>query len=340
MKPADERVLLAHGGGGSLSGALVRDIFLPVFANEPLARLGDAAVLPPWAGPGVGFAFTTDSYVISPPFFPGGDIGRLSVAGTVNDLAVSGADPLYLSASFVLEEGFLLADLRRIAESMAATAAEAGVLVVTGDTKVVPHGDADGVFITTAGVGAMRTLPSGWGRPQPGDAVLVNGTFGDHGFAVLAARENLAFATDLRSDCAPLNGIISDLFSAGIGLRFLRDATRGGLAAVLNEVVASTMVGIDLRESAIPISPASRSLSEILGIDPLYVANEGKFAAIVAPEDAARALAVMRAHPLGRDAAMVGEVRDDRAGFVTMTTALGGQRIVDMPIGEQLPRIC
>jgi hydrogenase expression/formation protein HypE len=334
-----DRVLLAHGGGGSLSGALVREIFLPAFANAPLARLGDAAVLPPWPS-GAGVAFTTDSYVVAPPFFPGGDIGRMAVAGTVNDLAVSGAEPLYLSAAFVLEEGFLLADLRRIAASMAATAAEAGVTLVTGDTKVVARGDADGIFITTAGVGAMRELPPGWGRPAAGDAILLNGTLGDHGFTVLAAREGLGFSTSLRSDCAPLNGLIHGLFAAGIGLRFLRDATRGGLAAVLNEAVADQVWGVDLIEDAIPLSAEVRSLSEILGIDPLYVANEGKFAAIVASADGERALAIMRAHPLGRDAAIVGRVLADRPGFVTMTTRLGGQRIVDMPLGEQLPRIC
>ena len=339
MTATYERVLLAHGGGGSLSGTLIREIFLPAFRNEALACLADAAVLPPMR-PGAGFAFTTDSYVISPPFFPGGDIGRLAVAGTVNDLAVSGAEPLYLACSFVLEEGFLIADLQRIAASMAATALEAGIVVVTGDTKVVERGAADGIFITTAGVGVLRDLPLGWGAPQPGDAVLVNGTLGDHGFAVLAAREGLGFSTPLQSDCAPLGGIIEDLFSAGIRLRFLRDATRGGLAAILNELVTGKRWGVCLRESSLPLSTGVRSFSEILGIDPLYVANEGKFVAVVAPEDAGRALDLMRAHPLGRQAAVVGRIEGSIGGLVTMTTGLGAQRIVHMPLGEQLPRIC
>jgi hydrogenase expression/formation protein HypE len=334
------RILLAHGGGGSMSGALVRDVFVSAFANEPLARLGDAAILPVVNRPDPSLAFTTDSYVVSPLFFPGGDIGRLAVAGTVNDLAVSGAEPLYLSAAFILEEGFPLGDLRRVAASMASTAREAGVLVVTGDTKVVARGEADGLYITTSGVGLMRLLPPAWGRPEPGDAVLVNGTLGDHGFTVLAAREGLSFQTELTSDCAPLNGLIDDLFSHGLDLRFLRDATRGGLAAVLNEVLAHSPLGIDLREQALPVAPAVCSLSEILGIDPLYVANEGKFVAIVGSADAESALELMRAHPLGRKAAIIGAVVRDRPGFVTMTTRLGGQRIVDMPLGEQLPRIC
>lgn len=335
---ADRLVLLAHGGGGSLSADLVREVFLGSFGNPVLDVLGDAAVvaLPPGR-----IAFTTDSFVVSPPFFPGGDIGTLAVAGTVNDLAVSGARPRFLSCAFILEEGLLLDDLRRVAESVARTAAEAGVTMVTGDTKVVGRGAADHLFITTAGIGELRDdLPAGWGHPQGGDAVLVNGCLGDHGFTVLAAREGLEFHSSLESDCAPLNGLVDALFSAGIAVRFLRDATRGGLAAVLNELVAGEPWGVNLQEAALPVSPPARSLSEILGIDPLHVANEGKLVAVVAGEDAARALATMRAHALGKDAAVVGRVEADLAGLVTVDTGLGGLRILDMPLGEQLPRIC
>jgi hydrogenase expression/formation protein HypE len=332
-----ERILLAHGGGGSLSAQLVREVFLPAFANEALAVLDDAAVL---TLPGDRIAFTTDSYVVSPLFFPGGDIGGLSVAGTVNDLAVCGARPRHLSCSFILEEGLSLEDLRAIVASMARTAAVAGVTLVTGDTKVVEHGSADGVYITTAGVGEVRDLPPGWGAPRPGDAVLINGPVGDHGFAVLAAREGLNFQTPLRSDCAPLNGLIDELFGAGLALRFLRDATRGGLAAVLNELAVGKDWGVLLAECAIPVSGAARSLGEILGIDPLFVANEGKVVAVVAGEDADDALAVMRRHPLGTAAAVIGRIESDMDGWVAIETGLGAHRILDMPMGEQLPRIC
>jgi hydrogenase expression/formation protein HypE len=337
-RSGEARVLLAHGGGGSLSRDLIRDVFVGAFSNPALEVLGDAALVEVGTGR---LAFTTDGYVVSPPFFPGGDIGTLAIAGTVNDLAVSGALPRFLSCAFILEEGLLLADLRRVVESMRHTAIEAGVQLVTGDTKVVERGGADGLFITTAGVGELRSdLPPGWGEPRPGDAVLVNGTLGDHGFAVMAVREGLAFDTPLRSDCAPLNGLIDALFAAGIGLRFLRDATRGGLAAVLNELVAGMPWGVALEQEAVPVSPASRSLAEILGIDPLYVANEGKVVVVCAGEDAERALAVLRGHPLGREAALIGRVVAESEGYVTLRTGLGGERILDMPLGEQLPRIC
>ena len=336
MKPLD-RILLAHGGGGSLSGALIRELFLPAFDNPALVTLSDAAVLSLPAGR---FAFTTDSYVVTPHFFPGGDIGTLAIAGTVNDLAVSGAVPRFLSCAMILEEGLPLDELRRVVDSMARTAAEAGVQLVTGDTKVVERGGADAIFITTAGVGELRPLPEGWGTPFPGDRVLVNGPVGDHGFAVLAAREGLMFDTPLLSDCAPLNGLIDTLFDPGLHVRFLRDATRGGLAAVLNELAVGHDWGVALCTGAIPISPAARSLGEILGIDPLFVANEGKVVAVVAAADASAALESMRSHPLGREAAIIGTIESGLHGLVVMDTDVGGRRILDMPLGEQLPRIC
>jgi len=336
MKPLD-RILLAHGGGGALSGALIKELFLPAFDNPALATLSDAAVLSLPPGP---FAFTTDSYVVTPRFFPGGDIGTLAIAGTVNDLAVSGAVPRFLSCSMILEEGLPLDDLRRVVDSMARTAAEAGVQVVTGDTKVVERGEADGIFITTAGVGELRPLPEGWGTPLPGDHVLINGPVGDHGFAVLAAREGLMFETRLQSDCAPLNALIDTLFDPALHIRFMRDATRGGLAAVLNELAAGHDWGVALRAGAIPVSPSVRSLSEILGIDPLFVANEGKVVMVVSPADTSAALESMRSHPLGREATVIGTIECGLHGLVTIDTDLGGRRILDMPLGEQLPRIC
>jgi hydrogenase expression/formation protein HypE len=337
VSAAYDRILLAHGGGGSLSGRLIREVFLPAFENPTLARLGDSAHVDL---DGVRLAFTTDSYVVSPPFFPGGDIGTLAVAGTVNDLAVAGAVPRFLSCAFVLEEGLPLEDLRRVVDSMAATAREAGVTLVTGDTKVVEHGSADGLFITTAGIGVVRDLPKGWGVPEPGDVVLVNGSVGDHGFAVLAAREGLDFDTPIRSDCAPLNGLIDTLFAEDLGLRFMRDATRGGLAAVANELATGHEWGVALTSAAIPVSPAVRSLGEILGIDPLFAANEGKVVVVVREEHAGRALAAMRAHPYGAGAATIGVIEAGLGGLVTLDTELGGRRVLDMPLGEQLPRIC
>ena len=334
---APDRVLLAHGGGGSLSGRLIREVFLSAFDNPALARLTDSAIVSLGSQ---SLAFTTDAYVVTPPFFPGGNIGTLAVAGTVNDLAVSGAVPRFLSCSFILEEGLLLDDLRRVVASMADTAAEAGVILATGDTKVVERGGADGIFITTAGIGELRDLPEGWLQPRPGDQVLINGSVGDHGLTVLAAREGLRFDNPLRSDCAPLNGLIEHLFAAGLRLRWMRDATRGGLAAVLNELADGHTWGVAVRAESVPVSPAARSLGEILGIDPLYVANEGKVVVVVAEDDARAALEVMRAHPLGRDAAAIGSLEEGLDGLVTVETYLGGRRILDMPLGEQLPRIC
>ncbi len=327
---SDELVTLAHGSGGKATRRLVEGVFLAELSNPLLDELGDAAV-------GDGLAFTTDSYVVKPLFFPGGDIGELAVNGTVNDLAVAGADPLWLCAAFVIEEGFPLGDLRRIARSMALAAERAGVPVVAGDTKVVERGSADGLFVTTAGVGRMRAT---FGRPQPGDRLLLSGTIGDHGFAVLVARGDLRLETTLESDTAPLSELTPSLFELGSALRWLRDPTRGGLATTLNELASATGLSVRLDESALPIRPEVAGAAEILGIDPLHVANEGKLVAVVAPEAAGEALARLRAHPLGADAALIGELEADQAGLVLLDTALGGSRIIDMLVGDPLPRIC
>jgi hydrogenase expression/formation protein HypE len=322
---AGELVTLAHGSGGKSTRRLVEGLFLEELANPALAALGDSAVVD-------GLAFTTDSFVVKPLFFPGGDIGELAVNGTVNDLAVAGAEPLWLSAGFVIEEGFPLDDLRRIARSMATAAAKAGVAVVAGDTKVVERGCADGLFVTTAGVGRMRAE---LGRPQPGDRVLVSGTLGDHGFAVLVARGELRLESALESDTAPLNRLTESLFELGPALRWMRDPTRGGLATALNELASSTGLAVRLDEQSIPIRPEVAGAAEILGIDPLYVANEGKLVAVVAADAADEAL-----RRLGGDAAIVGELEPDPPGLVLLDTALGGSRIVDMLVGDPLPRIC
>jgi hydrogenase expression/formation protein HypE len=329
-KLRDELITLAHGSGGKATHTLVEQLFLEKLRNPLLEELGDAAVAD-------GLAFTTDSFVVKPLFFPGGDIGELAVNGTVNDLAVAGAEPLWLSAAFVIEEGFPLADLRRIARSMAGAAERAGVPVVAGDTKVVERGSADGLFITTAGVGRMRTT---FGRPQPGDRVLVSGTMGDHGFAVLVARGDLRLESNLVSDTTPVHELTAALAELGPALRFMRDPTRGGLATTLNELAQTTRLGVRLDEQAIPVRPEVAGAAEILGIDPLYVANEGKLVAVVAPEAADDALAALRADPLGADAAIVGELLAEPEGLVLLDTALGGSRIVDMLVGDPLPRIC
>jgi hydrogenase expression/formation protein HypE len=323
-------VTLADGSGGKATRRLVEGLFVKELSNPLLDELGDAAVSD-------GLAFTTDSFVVKPLFFPGGNIGELAVNGTVNDLAVAGAAPLWLSAGFVIEEGFPLDDLRRIARSMAQAAEAAGVAVVAGDTKVVERGSADGLFVTTAGVGRML---ASLGRPQPGDRVLVSGTIGDHGFAVLVARGDLRLESTLESDTAPLNGLTAALVGLGPQLRWMRDPTRGGLATALNELATAMQLTIRLDEEAIPIRTEVAGAAEILGIDPLYVANEGKLIAIVAPEAAGEALSALRSHPLGRDAALIGEVGSAPEGLVLLETALGGSRIVDMLVGDPLPRIC
>jgi hydrogenase expression/formation protein HypE len=336
-KLRDEIVTLAHGAGGKASRALVEGLFLPELGNPLLDALGDAAVLE--LG-GARLAFTTDSYVVKPLVFPGGDIGELAVNGTVNDLAVSGAMPRFLSAGFVIEEGFPVEDLRRIVASMARAAQAASVVIAAGDTKVVERGNADGLYVTTAGIGILPGAAElGPERVRPGDRVLVSGTLGDHGMAVLIARGDLDLEVDLESDTAPVHELAAALLELG-GVRWMRDPTRGGLATALNELAEQTGLAIALDEASLPLRPEVVGACEILGIDPLYVANEGKLAAVVAPDRADEALAVLRLHPLGAEAAIVGEVRAEPAGMVLLDTAFGGSRIVDMLVGDPLPRIC
>jgi hydrogenase expression/formation protein HypE len=327
-----------HGAGGKAMAQLVREMFVERFANAFLDQGNDQALLTPPAGR---LAVSTDGFVVSPLFFPGGDIGSLAVHGTVNDVAMSGATPLYLTAAFIIEEGFPLADLARIADSMAAAAKEAGVSVVTGDTKVVERGKGDGVFIATTGIGVVPpgVDPSG-DKARPGDVVLVSGSMGDHGVAIMSAREGLSFETDLLSDSAALNGMVADIIAVAPGVHVLRDPTRGGLSATLNEIAWQSGVGIRLREDDVPVKPEVAAACELLGLDPLNVANEGKLIAICAAEDAGAVLAALRAHPLGADAAIIGEVVADPHHFVQLETAFGGRRIVDWLSGEQLPRIC
>ncbi|MFI7108114.1 hydrogenase expression/formation protein HypE [Nonomuraea sp. NPDC050227] len=334
----EERITLAHGAGGSASHTLVEAVFVDAFRNPILEPLGDGAVLGVAGGR---LAFSTDSFVVFPLFFPGGDIGDLAVNGTVNDLAVCGARPLYLSAGFILEEGFPVADLRRIATSMAAAADRAGVQVVTGDTKVVERGKADGCYVTTAGVGVLERetelTPS---AIRPGDAVIVSGPIGEHGVTIMISRGELDIEADLASDTAPLNGVVAALLDAVPGVRVLRDATRGGVATVLNELARSSRLGIVVEESAVPVRPVVNGACELLGIDPLYVACEGRFVAVIDGDQAGRALEALRGHPLGAEAAVVGRVRAEPAGLVLLDTAFGGTRIVDMLVGDPLPRIC
>lgn len=332
------RVDLSHGGGGRAMAQLVEQLFQRAFDNEWLAQRNDQALLPQPTGR---IVMSTDSHVVSPLFFPGGDIGCLSVHGTLNDVAMSGAVPLYLAAGFILEEGFPLADLQRIVQSMAAAARAAGVPIVTGDTKVVEKGKGDGVFITTTGVGVVPPgLDISGANARPGDRILVSGTMGDHGMAVMSLRENLSFGTDLVSDTAALHGLVAAMVAAVPQVRVLRDPTRGGLASTLNEIATQSGVGMLLDEAAIPVLPQVEAACEFLGLDPLYVANEGKLIAIVPAAQAEALLATMQAHPLGQRAAIVGEVVEDAHHFVQMRTRFGGRRIVDWLAGDQLPRIC
>lgn len=332
------RVDMTHGSGGRAMAQLVEELFLKAFDNEYLRQLNDQACFSVPAGR---LVMATDSHVVSPLFFPGGDIGCLSVHGTLNDVAMSGARPLHLSAGFILEEGFPLADLERIVASMAEAARDAGVPIVTGDTKVVEQGKGDGVFITTTGIGVVpEGLAISGDRARPGDRILVSGTLGDHGVAIMSQRESLSFATSIRSDTAALHGLVADMVAAVPGIRCLRDPTRGGLATTLNELAQQSRVGIRIEEEAVPVREEVLGACELLGLDPLYVANEGKLVAICAPEDAETLLGAMREHPLGREAALIGEVTDDAYHFVQMTTAFGGRRMVDWLTGEQLPRIC
>lgn len=339
----ETHINMSHGSGGKMMRDLIEDVFVGAFDNPLLASLEDQAVIPlaELARHGDRLAFTTDSYVVHPLFFPGGDIGTLAVAGTVNDLAVSGARPLFLSCSMVIEEGLPVELLRRIVASMQSTAKAAGVMIVTGDTKVVERGAADKLFINTAGIGVVRTgVNIRATRAQIGDAIIVSGYLGDHGAAILAARNELALETSVASDCQPLNGLIDAMLEACPAIRSLRDATRGGVATVLNEFAQSAGLAMRVREAPLPVREEVKGACEILGLDPLYLANEGKLVAVV-PRTAANAvLDAMRAHPAGARAEIIGEVAAQPAGMVVMETAFGGTRIVDRLAGEQLPRIC
>jgi hydrogenase expression/formation protein HypE len=336
--PAGDRILLGHGSGGRLSQELIRDLFLPALENPALARLDDQAIVPV---NGLRLAFTTDSFVVSPLFFPGGDIGALAIHGTVNDLAMGGAQPLCLSAAFILEEGLPVETLGRVVESLRQAAAAVGVQVVTGDTKVVERGAADGLFINTSGIGLVpEGVHLSADQARAGDRILLSGSIGDHGIAVLAQREGLAFEGPVESDTAPLHGLVSGIMEATKGVRCLRDPTRGGLASALNEIAQRAGVGMTIDESAIPVGEEVKGACELLGLDPLYVANEGKLAAIVEASAAEDALVAMRRHPLGQRAQLIGTVTEVDAGVVKMRTTLGTTRIVDMLTGDQLPRIC
>ena len=332
-------IVMGHGGGGKLGNELVENLFLPAFRNPELENLGDAAVLDLPAGR---LAMSTDSFVVQPLFFPGGSIGELAVNGTVNDLAVSGAEPKFLSASFILEEGFPLNQLAAIVQNMAAAAATAGVKIVTGDTKVVERGHGDGCYINTAGIGVLRPgIQVGPHRAQAGDAILVSGTVGDHGMAIMSVREGLEFESQIRSDCAALNGLIAEVLAAvGNAVHAMRDPTRGGLASTLNEIAQNSGVGMAIDEASLPVRPEVQSACELLGLDPVYVANEGKVVFFVAPEAADQVLAVLRAHPLGRDAAKIGRVTAEHPRMLVARTAMGSNRVIAIQIGEQLPRIC
>jgi len=342
VRPLDIKhgqVDMAHGAGGRAMAQLIEELFARYLGNEYLAQGDDGALLP---AQGAGkLVMATDCHVVSPLFFPGGDIGCLSVHGTINDVAVMGAKPLWLSAGFILEEGFKLADLARIVQSMADAALAAGVPIVTGDTKVVERGKGDGVFITTTGVGVVAPGMELSGRSaKAGDVILVSGTLGDHGMAIMAVRESLGFESPIVSDTAALHGLIAVMRDSGAEIHVLRDPTRGGLATTLNEIAQQSGVGMMLQEKALPVRPAVNAACEFLGLDPLYVANEGKLVAICAQSDADKLLATMRAHSLGTSAAIIGSVNEDPHHFVQMTTAFGGRRIVDWLAGDQLPRIC
>jgi hydrogenase expression/formation protein HypE len=331
-------IVMGHGGGGAMSGELVEHVFLPAFADDDLARLGDSAVLPLLGGR---VAFSTDSFVVRPLFFPGGSIGDLAVNGTVNDLAMSGAQPLFLSAAFILEEGVDVTKVGAVAQRLGAAAERAGVRVVTGDTKVVESGHGDGVYVNTAGVGLV---PEGVDlrpdRARPGDVVIVSGAIGVHGVAIMSVREGLEFGAAVESDCQPLNGLVSAMLAVTRDLHVLRDPTRGGVATVLNEIARASGVGVELNERALPVPEVVSNACAFLGLDPLQVANEGKLLAFVDREHADEVLAAMRAHPAGAEAAIIGECVEEHPGMVAATTGFGASRVVDLPLGEQLPRIC
>jgi hydrogenase expression/formation protein HypE len=336
--PAGDQILLGHGSGGRLSADLLRTVLLPALTNPALARLDDQAVV---SVDGARLAFTTDSFVVKPLFFPGGDIGSLAVHGTINDLAMGGAQPLFLSVALILEEGLPMAVLRRVVASIRDAAARAGAPVVTGDTKVVEKGSGDGLFITTSGIGRVADgVELSADRARPGDRVVLSGPIGDHGIAILAQREGLEFETELQSDSAALHTLVAAMLAVTHEFRCFRDPTRGGLSSACNEIAARSGVAIELDEAAIPVRDEVRGACELLGLDPLYVANEGKLIAIVDPARAEAVVAAMRRHPLGRDAGVVGTVTADPPGLVTLRTGLGTARIVDLLAGDQLPRIC
>ena len=332
-----DRILLAHGSGGRLARELVEKSFLRVLDNPLLVRLDDSAVFD-LSGK---IAFTTDSHVVSPIFFPGGDIGRLAVCGTVNDLAMSGARPLYLSLALIIEEGLIMSELDRVVASIQKAAEEAGVKIITGDTKVVGRGSADGLFINTTGIGVVpEGVDISGSNARPGDKVVLSGNIGDHSIAVLSKREGLSFATDLKSDCAPLGSLVAEMLAASLSIRCLRDPTRGGLAATLNEIAGQSGVGIRIEEEKIPVREEVLGACEMLGLDPLYLANEGKLVAVVPAQDAEAVLKAMRVNCYGKEAAIVGEVSAEHPGRVVMKTGLGTSRIIDMLVGDPLPRIC
>jgi len=336
--PAGDRILLGHGSGGKLSAELLQDVFLPALGNAVLNRLDDQAIVSLDAAK---LAITTDSFVVKPLFFRGGDIGSLAVHGTINDLAMGGAEPLWLSAAFILEEGLPIETLRHVVTSMREAAAKAGVPIVTGDTKVVEKGSADSMFINTTGIGRVRDgISLSASQARPGDVILVSGYLGDHGIAILAEREGLQFETQVTSDSAALHTLVACLLDATREVRCLRDPTRGGLSSTLNEIAASSQVGMELDETSIPVREEVRGACEMLGLDPLYVANEGKLVAIVAPSSAPAALKALQSHPLGKDAAIIGRVLAEHPRMVVMRTPFGTTRIVDMLAGDQLPRIC
>jgi hydrogenase expression/formation protein HypE len=342
-----EHVLLGHGSGGKLTADLIQRVFLPVFGNDVLSRLEDQATVRLSRDPSQNgrkeprLAFTTDSFVVRPLFFPGGDIGSLAVHGTVNDLAVGGAIPLFLSAAFIIEEGLPMNDLRRIVESMRNASEEAGVQLVTGDTKVVDRGKGDQIFITTSGIGLVPDgVELSISAAQPGDKIVISGTLGDHGIAIMSLREGIEFETVLQSDSAPLNGLTETMLVACPTIRCMRDPTRGGLSSVLNELAVASKIGVKIDEARVPIRPEVHAACEMLGLDPLYVANEGKLMAVVPANDADRLISAMHDHPLGRNAAIIGEIVDEHRGMVIMRSIIGGDRVVTMLAGEQLPRIC
>ncbi len=334
-------VVMGHGGGGKLSADLIKHLFYPAFENPVLAQMGDAAVVLPAGAGHPAIAVSTDSFTVTPLFFPGGDIGKLAVHGTINDVAMVGARPQYLSVGFILEEGLPLETLGRIAESMAAACRAAGVTIITGDTKVVDKGHGDGVFINTTGIGQVRPgVEIRADRARPGDVVLVSGEIGVHGIAIMSVREGLQFETVVESDTAALHTLVAEMLEVTSDIHCLRDPTRGGLAAALNEIADASRVGIELDEPTVPVPPAVRAACEMLGLDPFYIANEGKLVAILPAGQAEAVLARMRSHPLGRRAAIIGTVKKEHPGMVVARTGIGGRRVVDTLVGEQLPRIC